>query len=229
MKNIPSHIAIIMDGNGRWAKNKGFSRSVGHKKGAETLEKIIETCMNLNINTLSVYAFSTENWKRPKLEINAIFKLFSNYLKEKKQELFDKNIRLVVSGTETNLSENLKKEIQNTCDFLKSREKFTLNICFNYGGRQEIIDAVNKIIKDDLKEVDENIFNNYLYNNISFPDLVIRTGGDFRISNFLLYQIAYSELYFTDCLWPDFDENELMKALSSYQNRDRRYGGLNVK
>ena len=221
------HIAIIMDGNGRWGVEKYNSRTEGHKKGAETLKKIISSCIKNNIEILSVYAFSTENWNRPTYEVNTLMWLFKNYLENEKENLNSNGIRLIVSGSERNVSSSLLKSIKETSEFLKSNKKLTLNICFNYGGRQEIVDAVNKIIKEKKENISIDEFNNYLYNNLPDPDIIIRTGGDFRISNFLLWQIAYSELYFTDCLWPDFDENEFEKAIKNYKKRDRRFGGLN--
>ncbi|WP_068268677.1 polyprenyl diphosphate synthase [Caviibacter abscessus] len=230
MDNIPKHIAIIMDGNGRWGKQYNGSRSYGHKIGAQVLENTIKDCLELGISYLSVYAFSTENWKRSSIEVSTILKLFYSYLENKKNDLMDKNVKLVVSGSTNMIPDKLLNKINETCEYLKNNKKMVFNICFNYGGRQEIIEAINKIIKDKKEFIDTYEFQNYLYSpKIPDPDLVIRTGGETRISNFLLWQISYSELYFTDVLWPDFNKDELKKAIEYYSKKDRRYGGLNVK
>ncbi len=230
MKNIPKHIAIIMDGNGRWGIKNKNSRSAGHIAGAKVLEDVITKCLELGISYLSVYAFSTENWNRSTLEVNAILKLFSSYLDNKKDDLMNKGIKLVISGNRERIPDKLLKKIDDTCNYLSKNEKMTFNICFNYGGRQEIVDAVNRIIQDKKEKIDIDTFKNYLYNpQIPDPDLVIRTGGEFRISNFLLWQISYSELYFTDVLWPDFTKDDLILAINYYMSKDRRYGGLNAK
>lgn len=223
---IPKSLAIIMDGNGRWGKLHKGNRTQGHIQGIVALENIIKACIKYGIKTLSVYAFSTENWKRPSLEVNTLMFLFKKYLINKRESLLKEGIRLVISGSKTNISKDLQITIDETCDFLKSNDKLILNICFNYGGQQEIIDAVNSLIQKGKKTIDLADLEANLYNNIDFPDLVIRTGGELRISNFLIWQLAYSELYFTDCLWPDFNEDELLKALKDFSNRDRRYGGL---
>ncbi|CAM3397354.1 polyprenyl diphosphate synthase [Pseudostreptobacillus hongkongensis] len=223
---FPKHIAIIMDGNGRWAKNKSMIRTRGHEKGAETLENILKKARSLGIEYLSVYAFSTENWKRPKLEVDAIMKLFSKYLEKKKEEFKNNDIRLVISGNRENLSKSLLKQINEIEDYLKDCKKIVLNICFNYGARTEIVDGIKKLIEDKIEINEENI-SKYLYNSfIPEPDLLIRTGGEFRLSNFLLWQIAYSEIYVTDILWPDFNEDDFEKAILSYINRDRRFGNV---
>lgn len=223
---FPKHIAIIMDGNGRWATNKGLIRSSGHKEGAKALEKIIKYCKKIGIKYLTVYAFSTENWKRSKLEVNTIMKLFYNYLKEKEAIFKEEDIRVVISGEKENLSKDLLNQIESTTKNLENCNTMVLNIAFNYGGRKEIINSINLMIEKGLEISEENLKNN-LYNSfIPDPDLVIRTGNEYRISNFLLWQIAYSEIYISDVLWPDFSEEELDKAILSYLKRDRRYGGI---
>lgn len=223
---IPTSIAIIMDGNGRWGLLHKNSRTEGHKQGVIALENIIKICIELGIKTLSVYAFSTENWSRPKLEVNTLMFLFKNYLVNKKETLNEQGIKLLVSGSKEKVPSYLLETIESTCKYLENNEKLILNICFNYGGRHEIVDAVNSLLNDGYTKITEDDLSNRMYNNINSPDLVIRTGGDFRISNFMLWQIAYSELYFTPCLWPDFDREEFLKAIYSYQKRDRRFGGL---
>lgn len=223
---LPKHIAIIMDGNGRWAKNQGESRSKGHKAGAKVLEDILKASKDLGIKYLTVYAFSTENWKRPRLEVEAIMKLFSNYLDNKKDEFKANGIRVVVSGTKKGLSKGLIARIEKIEEYLKECNVIVLNICFNYGGRLELVEAIKKMSEDNVEINEENI-SKYLYNSfIPNPDLLIRTGGEFRISNFLLWQIAYSEIYITDILWPDFTANDLENAILEYINRERRFGNI---
>lgn len=223
---IPSHIAIIMDGNGRWAEKRGLPRTLGHKEGAAALRKIITYAGEIGIKYLTVYAFSTENWKRSKDEIDALMFLFKTYLKNEEKNIMKNNVRFLVSGRKEGVSPSLLKAIKNLEDKSKDNTGLTLNIAFNYGGRAEIIDAVNSILKLGVDHIDEENFSKYLYNDIPNPELLIRTSGEFRISNFLLWQIAYSEIYITDALWPDFNEKELDKAIESYNERDRRFGGV---
>lgn len=230
--SIPKHIAIIMDGNGRWAKEKGKLRVEGHKKGAENIEKIIDYSIKLGVKYLTVYAFSTENWKRPEVEVKALMKLFAKYLDDKKEELKKQGVKLLVTGTEENIPNKLLKKIRNTEEYLSDCNQITFNIAFNYGGRKEIVDGINKIIKENRenKEINEEEFKKYMYRpEIPDPELVIRTSGEFRVSNFLLWEIAYSEFYVTNVYWPDFDEREYDLAIASYNKRDRRFGGVNVK
>ncbi|WP_372712983.1 isoprenyl transferase [Ilyobacter sp.] len=226
-KKVPNHIAIIMDGNGRWAKKRGLPRTMGHRAGAKALKKILTHAGELGIKYLTVYAFSTENWKRPKKEVDTLMKLFKEYLKNEKNTMMKNGVRLMVSGKKEGVSRELLEEISKTEKLTRDNDRITLNIAFNYGGRSEIVDAVNKIIKEGLTEVTEESFAKYLYSDIPDPELLIRTSGELRISNFLLWQIAYSELYITDLAWPDFDERELEKALGTYMKRERRFGGLN--
>ena len=230
--SIPKHIAIIMDGNGRWAKEKGKLRVEGHKKGAENIEKIIDYSIKLGVKYLTVYAFWTENWKRPEAEVKALMKLFAKYLDDKKEELKKQGVKLLVTGTEENIPNKLLKKIRNTEEYLSDCNQITFNIAFNYGGRKEIVDGINKILKENRgnEEINEEEFKKYMYRpEIPDPELVIRTSGEFRVSNFLLWEIAYSEFYVTNVYWPDFDEREYDLAIASYNKRDRRFGGVNVK
>ncbi|WP_300356833.1 polyprenyl diphosphate synthase [Fusobacterium sp.] len=228
--NVPNHVAIIMDGNGRWAKNKNKPRVFGHKAGAETLRKIMEYSRKIGIKYLTVYAFSTENWKRSKEEVDALMFLFKNYIKLEKENLLKNKIRFMVSGRDEGVSKSLLEAIKELEEVTSKDYEMTLNIAFNYGGRAEITDAVNKILKSGKENISEDEFSKYLYNDIPDPDFLIRTSGEFRISNFLLWQIAYSEIYITDKYWPDFNEEEMEKALLDYSKRERRFGGrLDVK
>lgn len=228
--NVPNHIAIIMDGNGRWAKNQNKPRVFGHKAGANTLRKIMEYCNKIGVTYLTVYAFSTENWKRSQEEVDALMFLFKSYIKSERENLLKNKIRFMVSGREEGVNPSLMEAIKELEEATSKDYEMTLNIAFNYGGRAEITDAVNKILKDGRTSITEEEFSKYLYNDIPDPDFVIRTSGEFRISNFLLWQIAYSEIYITDKYWPDFDEVEMEKAILSYSKRERRFGGrLDVK
>lgn len=226
MLNIPNHIAIIMDGNGRWAKSKGMPRTYGHKEGAKTLRKIIVECSKLGVKYLTVYAFSTENWKRSKEEVEALMFLFKTYLKNERKNLMKNNVKFLVSGRKEGVNKDLLTEIEKIEEETEENTGITLNIAFNYGGRAEIVDAVNRIIEKKEEKVTEKTIEKYLYNNIPDPELVIRTSGEFRISNFLIWQIAYSEIYITDIHWPDFDRKEILKAIEDYNKRDRRFGGV---
>lgn len=223
---IPSHIAIIMDGNGRWAEKRGLPRTLGHKEGADALRKIITYAGKIGVRYLTVYAFSTENWKRSKDEVEALMFLFKTYLKNEEKNIMKNNVRFLVSGRKEGVNPSLLEAIKKLEDKSKNNTGLTLNIAFNYGGRAEITDAMNFILESGITHIDEENFSKYLYNDIPDPELLVRTSGEFRISNFLLWQIAYSEIYITDALWPDFDEKELDKAIESYNERDRRFGGV---
>lgn len=223
---IPNHIAIIMDGNGRWAEKRGLPRTLGHKEGANALRKIITYAGKIGVGYLTVYAFSTENWKRSKDEVDALMFLFKTYLKNEEKNIMKNNVRFLVSGRKEGVSPSLLEAIKKLEDKSRDNTGLTLNIAFNYGGRAEITDAVNSILKSGIEHIDEENFSKYLYNDIPDPELLVRTSGELRISNFLLWQIAYSEIYITDALWPDFDEKELDKAIQSYNERDRRFGGV---
>ena len=199
---IPNHIAIIMDGNGRWAEKRGLPRTFGHKEGADALRKIITYAGKIGVKYLTVYAFSTENWKRSKDEIDALMFLFKTYLKNEEKNIMRNNVRFLVSGRKNGVSSSLLEAIKKLEDKSRDNTGLTLNIAFNYGGRAEIIDAVNSILKSGADNINEEDFSKYLYNDIPDPELLIRTSGEFRISNFLLWQIAYSEIYITKALCP---------------------------
>ena len=230
MQNLPSHIAIIMDGNGRWAQNKNMPRTYGHKQGVETLKDIVEAFIKKGIPSLTVYAFSTENWKRPPKEVKYLMTLFRRTIENEADELNEQDVKINILGRRDNLDDKLLKKIEWIEDLTQDNKKLELNIAFNYGGRAEIIDVVKNMIKDpelSADDIDENLFNQNLYNpNISNVEYIIRTGGEKRISNFLLWESAYAELYFTKKYWPDFDEEELEKALEDFSKRKRKFGAL---
>jgi undecaprenyl diphosphate synthase len=228
-ERIPVHIAVIMDGNGRWAKQRGLKRKDGHKEGAESAKKITEYALRINVKYLTLFAFSSENWKRPIREINALMNmLYENLIKEK--DLLVKNdIKLQIVGDMERLPPKLKKKLLETIELSRSHKKMQINLALNYGSRMEIINAVKKIVEDNIpsSKINEKLFSRYLYTtNCPDPDLLIRTSGELRISNFLLYQIAYSELYFTPTLWPDFRLREFLKAILDFQERERRFGKI---
>ena len=229
---IPRHIAIIMDGNGRWANRKFMPRTMGHKAGMEALHRTVETCARIKVAFLSVYAFSTENWKRPEGEVDAIMGLIDRYLKEAISVMEHDRNRLRIFGDTSVLSEELQTLIGETNEISTHYEGFQANLCINYGGRDEILRAAEMYANDVITgkaegDLTEEKFSGYMYSaGMPDPDLVIRPGGELRISNFLLWQSAYAEFYFTDVLWPDFSSKELDKAIIAYQSRDRRYGGV---
>lgn len=236
MLELPKSIGIIMDGNGRWAQKRGFEIRYGHKKGVDALIKILNYSQKIGIKSLTVYAFSTENWKRPEREVNAIIRLLQFYLKNNEKEFYKNNIKLSVMGDLSKLDKKTIDKIREIEEKTKNNEDFYFNVAFSYGGRREIVDASKKIAKDfkdgkiDINTLDEDIFKMYLYNpDIIYPDLIIRTGGDIRLSNFLLWELSYSELYFTDTLWPDFDEKALDLAIDNYKHRKRTYGERKAK
>lgn len=225
-EKIPKHVAIIMDGNGRWAKARGLPRVMGHREGVKTVRKMVTAAKDLGISYMTIYAFSTENWKRPQPEVDGLMKLFEEFLKKEKKDLMKKNVRLRFSGRREGISERLLKEMDEAVGHLAGNTALTLNIAFNYGGRAEIIDAVNRIAAEG-KSITEEGFREYLYNpDIPDPELLIRTSGEMRISNFLIWEAAYSEIYVTDRYWPDFTEEDLEEALINYFKRDRRFGGV---
>ena len=223
-KKIPSHVGIIMDGNGRWAKLRGKERSYGHKFGSDNVEVITEHAFNRGVNTLTLYAFSCENWQRPEKEVNELMRLLKVYFKKFIKKLVKNDIRLFVMGDISVLSEDLKKVILDGMEKTKQFTEHTLNIAVNYGARQEIVMAVNRILEKGEKVTVDSLSQNLYTTPFGEPDLIIRTGGELRLSNFMLYQGAYSDLYFTDVLWPDFHEKELDLALESFSERNRRYG-----
>ncbi len=220
------HIAIIMDGNGRWATERGFSRTEGHKKGVEVVNEIIKKAHDNGVKYLTLYTFSTENWKRPKLEIKALFSLFKRYLIKERETMKKDGVKLVFSGRREGIEESLLKEMDKTVEYLSEGKKLILNIAFNYGGRAEITDAVNKILKEKKEKIEEGELQKYLYNNLPDPEILIRTGGDYRISNFLLWQMAYTEIFIIDKYWPDFGEEDLKDIIEKYRKRNRRFGGI---
>ena len=229
--NLPKHIAIIMDGNGRWAAKKGLDRVLGHNIGVESVQEVVEETLNLNIPYLTLYAFSTDNWSRPKDEIGMLMKLLVKYLKSEFNKLIKNNIRLNTIGDLSALPRAVQNEVKKVSEKTKNNKKMVLTIALNYGAREEIEYVVKKIaseVKNNtilLENVDQSIINKHLYTrNLPDVDLLIRTTGEQRVSNFLLWQIAYAELYFTKVYWPDFGKKDLQKALLNYQNRERRFG-----
>jgi len=225
LKKLPNHIGFIVDGNGRWAKKRGLNRSVGHKFGVEAVKKVIGALLELKIKYSSFFVFSTENFKRSEEEINNIFSLLREYINSDLETFNNKGIKLVISGDITKLPEDLQADLKNCLEKTKNNSKLIVNMCLNYGGQQEIVRACNKIIEDKLEKVDIKTFKNYLYTKELPPlDFVVRTSGEIRISNFMLYDLAYAEFYFTKTYWPSFDKKGLIKALKNYQKRDRRFG-----
>lgn len=230
---LPEHVAIVMDGSGRWAKKKGLSRNEGHRVGIEKIRETVEVCLDIGIKFLTIYTFSCQNWKRPREEVNFLMKRFERYLDKEGQELKRKGVRLGVIGRKEELSQALQKKIEKTVRMTQNDDKLYLNLAINYGGQEEIVDAAKKIAEEIRKgtlvsqEIDVDLFRKYLYTaNQPYPDLLIRTSGEQRVSNFLLWQIAYAELWITPTLWPDFGKEEFIKAIRDYTNRNRRFGGL---
>ena len=229
---IPNHVAIILDGNGRWAKKKGMPRTYGHVKGCENLEKICSVAKELGVKYLTVYAFSTENWKRSKEEVDGLMKLFRNYLKKCIKISQKNNMRVKVIGDITAFDSDIQESIEKLEDFSKDFTDLHFQIALNYGSRDEITRAVNRMLEDQKAgkletPVSEDTISGYLDTaGLPDPDLMIRTSGELRLSNYLLWQLAYSEFYFTDVPWPDFKKEELVKAIEKYNERDRRYGGV---
>lgn len=223
---IPCHVGIIMDGNGRWAKERGLNRSKGHEAGYKTLKTTAKYILDSGVKVLSVFAFSTENFNRPKEEVDFLMNLFIKGFKKDSAFFNKENIKVVFSGRKEPLKKDVIEAMEYLSESTKNNTKGILNICLNYGGRSEIVDAVNHIIKDNLKEVDEEVINNYLYNKLPDIDLLIRTSGEVRISNFMLWRLSYAELYFPKCYFPDFNQEEFDKALLEYTKRDRRFGSV---
>lgn len=224
--NLPRHIAIIMDGNGRWAKRRGLPRTAGHSAGAENFRTIATYCKDIGIQYLTVYAFSTENWKRPPEEVNAIMGLLDKYLHEAIERMERDRVKMKFLGDISVLSPKLRALIARTSEISSHYEGCQVNICINYGGRDEILRAAKKLAETGGVFTEENLSNEMYSSGIPDPDMIIRPGGEMRVSNFLLWQAAYSEFYFTDTLWPDFGKAELNKTIASFQNRDRRFGGI---
>lgn len=232
---VPNHVAIIMDGNGRWAQKKGLKRTRGHQKGADTLKKISEYVYDKKIKVLSVFAFSTENWKRDKEEVDYLMNLFLKAFKDNFETVKKKGVKVVFSGIKDRLSDKVIKAMEDMSNETKDNKNGIFNICLNYGGQDEIVNATKKISEDvkngtiKVADITKDLYDKYLFNDLPPIDLLIRTSGEYRISNFMLWQMAYAELYFTDVLWPDFNEKEMEKAIESYNNRDRRFGDVKKK
>jgi len=231
-KKIPVHVAIIMDGNGRWAAAKGLPRIAGHNAGANSVEEAIKAAKESGVKVLTLYAFSTENWKRPKQEVDALFGLLENYIDSKADTMIKNGIRISAIGRIEELPDRVQRKLKSVMDRTRDCSSLLLNIALNYGSRTEIADAARVIAKDcvsgkvDPDDIDEKTFSGYLYTkDLPDPDLLIRTSGEMRLSNFLLWQLSYSEIYISKKLWPDFKKSDFIEALNEYQNRQRRYGG----
>ena len=230
LNRLPKHVGIIIDGNGRWAKKRGLPRTVGHDAGFDNLTKILKHAFDLNIDTISVFCFSTENWNRPQKEVDHLMEIFRKAFDSELNEIFESDTRLFVSGDYTRLPKDIADRVEKLLEDTKDHKSHKLNICVNYGSHDEILRAVNNMIKDGVKEVNKEIFNSYLYTAELPPlDFIIRTSGEQRLSNFMLWQAAYAELYFDEIKWPSFSNKRLDKALIDFQNRDRRYGAIKEK
>lgn len=233
MNTFPQHIAIIMDGNGRWARQRGLPRAAGHKAGIDNFKKIVKVANEIGIKYLTLFAFSTENWKRQKREVGMLMRALENFLDRELSELNKNNIRLKVIGRDDPIPKNIIEKLKNTQKLTQKNTGLTLNLALNYGGRTEIVDAAKKMAKSILakkikmEQIDEDSFSEFLYTaDIPDPDLLIRTSGEMRISNFLLWQLSYSELYFTKKFWPDFHKEDLLDAIKDFQSRQRRFGDV---
>ena len=231
--NIPQHVAIILDGNGRWAKKKGMPRNYGHVQGSKNVERICEDAYKLGVKYLTVYAFSTENWKRPQDEVDALMNLLRNYMKTCLKTAEKNRMRVRVLGDKTALDDDIRTRIAELEEATKNNDGLNFQIALNYGSRDEMIRAMKRMCEDvksgtvEVEGINESVFESYLdTHNIPDPDLMIRTSGEQRLSNYLLWQLAYSEFYFTDVLWPDFSKEDLIKAIEYYNGRDRRFGGV---
>ncbi|MBI4435897.1 MAG: isoprenyl transferase [Candidatus Omnitrophica bacterium] len=229
--NLPKHIAIIMDGNGRWAKHRGLPRTMGHRAGIKSVRRVVEACVAMKIPVLTLYAFSVENWKRPKKEIGLLMRLLSEFLEKEIDEMNEHNIRFMAIGRLEELPDFVRERLWKTIQATSQNTGLVLNLALNYGGRSEIIDATKKIVQNvkeakmSVDAINEESFSKFLYTDgIPDPDLLIRTSGEMRISNFLLWQISYSEIVVTKKLWPDFDRSDLEKAIQEFQSRERRFG-----
>ncbi|MCA9970875.1 MAG: di-trans,poly-cis-decaprenylcistransferase [Anaerolineales bacterium] len=224
---VPRHVAIIMDGNGRWARKRGLPRQAGHRAGAENLRRIINACVEFGVKILTIYAFSTENWGRPESEVRGLMKIFARVLDQEIDDLHAQGVCLHHLGDLTGVEASLQRKVRNALEITKDNDKLILNVAFNYGGRAEILHAVRQMLADGITpdQLNEELFSSYLFTaGLPDPDLVIRTSGELRISNFLIWQAAYAEYYPTPALWPDFDREELYEAIVAFNQRDRRYG-----
>lgn len=229
---LPNHVAIIMDGNGRWAAKRGLPRLLGHRAGTDNVHQVVEGFDRYHVKYLTLYAFSTENWRRPGIEVSGLLRILAGMIDRETKALHKKNVRLSHLGRLDELPPELQGKVHKALELTKSNTGMTLSIAFDYGGRAEILDAVRRIIKDRVlsEDITESLFSSYLYTaDVPEPDLIIRTGGEMRVSNFLIWQSAYSEFYSTPTLWPDFDEKEIEKALVAYSRRERRFGGLKAE
>jgi undecaprenyl diphosphate synthase len=235
-RKIPQHVAIILDGNGRWAKSRKLPRTQGHLEGVKRVDEAIETCIKTGIKVLTIYVFSTENWNRPKNEVSMLIHTLIAVLNRKVKKMHEAGVRLQFIGRRQGVPDQVIKGFEEATQLTKNNSKLTVNVAFNYGGRTEILDGISKVIEDvrsgslKAEQLSEELFSQYLYTKgLPDPDLLIRTSGEKRISNFLLWQLSYAEFYFTEKYWPDFNEVEFLKAIDDFQNRERRYGGLTAQ
>jgi undecaprenyl diphosphate synthase len=229
IKHIPEHVAIIMDGNGRWAKERGLARLAGHRAGTENIRRVIECFADYGVKYITLYAFSTENWSRPQSEVQGLMQILEESIDRETQNLHRQGVRLIHIGSSDGLSEMLKQKVQYAVDLTRDNKRITLCLAYNYGGRAEIAEAVKRILQNGVRpeKIDETLISDYLYTaGLPDPDLIIRTGGEMRLSNFLIWQAAYSEYYSTPALWPDFGPDEIEQAFAAYNKRERRFGGL---
>ncbi len=227
LAEVPQHVAIIMDGNGRWARARGLPRIAGHRAGTENLRRVLEACVEYGIKILTIYAFSTENWGRPEDEVKGLMHILEEVIQREVRNLHKNGVQLRHVGRLEGISERLKRQVRQAIELTKNNDRLILNVAFNYGGRAEILDAVRRLIEDgvDPASVDEELFSRYLYTaGLPDPDMIIRTAGEVRLSNFLIWQAAYAEYYATPTYWPDFDKQELYRALRAYNQRERRFG-----
>jgi undecaprenyl diphosphate synthase len=228
LEQVPYHVGIIMDGNGRWAQQRGLPRLAGHRAGTENIRRVLTGCVEFGVKILTIYAFSTENWRRPEHEVRGLMSIFARVIDRELNELHQQGVQLRHVGRLEGISEKLQAKVQRAIELTKNNDRILLNVAFNYGGRAEIVDAVRCIVRDGVpaEEVTEDTISHYLYTHCPDPDLIIRTSGEFRTSNFLLWQAAYAEYYVTPTYWPDFDKEELYQALLAYSQRERRFGRI---
>lgn len=228
-ERVPHHVAIIMDGNGRWAKARGLPRTAGHQQGKENLRRVLESCVEFGVEILTIYAFSTENWSRPQSEVSVLMTLLNLVLDQEVKKLHKNGVQVRHIGKLDGVPAQLQRKIRSACEYTKNNNRLILNVAFNYGGRDEIVQAVRHIVEDGVpaEQVDEALISRYCYTgDLPDPDLIIRTSGEMRLSNFLIWQAAYAEYYATPVYWPDFDKDELYKAILEYSHRKRRFGKI---
>jgi undecaprenyl diphosphate synthase len=227
LDKVPEHVAIIMDGNGRWARGRGLPRSAGHRQGTDNLRRIIRAAVEFGVRIMTIYAFSTENWSRPRREVLLLMRILEMVIDRELQELYEEGVQIRHIGELDGIGERLARKVVEACEYTRHNQRFILNVAFNYGGRDEIVRAAQNIVRDGIaaEDITEATINSYMYtSDLPDPDLIIRTSGEFRLSNFLIWQGAYSEIYTTETFWPDFGRNELYDALLEYGNRRRRFG-----